>query len=123
MYRNIDHTVLNICLFPVLFFFSGLYYTDVLALLVVLYQYSTEWQRADDSLGHARSNMLSLLVLLPTALFALAVRQTNIFWVAIFCGGLRMVREVQRMTEETSRGWRAWDPPVAAAGLDGILCP
>jgi alpha-1,2-glucosyltransferase len=32
----LSHTVLNICLFPPLFFFSGLYYTDILALLVVI---------------------------------------------------------------------------------------
>lgn len=120
-YRNIDHTVLNICLFPVLFFFSGLYYTDVLALLVVLHQYATEWQQADDQLEHRRSNRGALLVLLPTALFALAVRQTNIFWAAIFCGGLRLVREIERTSDENSQNWKTWDPPVAVAGVEGII--
>src|SRR4051812_7721932 len=34
------HTALNIALFPPLFFFSALYYTDVISTLVVLLSYS-----------------------------------------------------------------------------------
>ncbi|KAF9893844.1 hypothetical protein FE257_010014 [Aspergillus nanangensis] len=41
----LSHTVLNICLFPPLFFFSGLYYTDVLALLVVIEAYNWDLKR------------------------------------------------------------------------------
>lgn len=112
--QSVDHTILNICLFPVLFFFSGLYYTDVLALLMVLYHFGEEF----GSIGSDTPRALSLLILLPTALFALLVRQTNIFWVAVFCGGLQVVRTIQ-LTTDNGQSWMTWDPPASTAALNG----
>jgi DIE2/ALG10 family. len=86
----LSHTVLNICLFPPLFFFSGLYYTDILALLVVIEAYN--WDLKRDSEGG-----ISGLVFLLVGLASLAFRQTNIFWVSLFLGGLQAVRTLRRV--------------------------
>ncbi|KAL4880432.1 tyrosyl-DNA phosphodiesterase-domain-containing protein [Aspergillus karnatakaensis] len=89
----LSHTVLNICLFPPLFFFSGLYYTDVLALLVVIEAYNWDLRRAQ-----LRSAPFETAVFLAFGVAALAFRQTNIFWVSVFFGGLRVVRRLRWVT-------------------------
>ncbi|KAI9368255.1 tyrosyl-DNA phosphodiesterase-domain-containing protein [Aspergillus egyptiacus] len=91
----LSHTVLNICLFPPLFFFSGLYYTDVLALLVVVEAYNWDLWRTSPP----RSSLLETVVFLGLGIAALAFRQTNIFWVAVFFGGLQTVRRLRRITK------------------------
>lgn len=80
-------TAANICLFPPLFFFSGLYYTDVLSTFVVLLAYwALTWRLYG---GHSKKhNMVSGLVIYVVGVIALAMRQTNIFWVGIFLAGL-----------------------------------
>ncbi|GAB1213618.1 glucosyltransferase [Aspergillus terreus] len=88
----LSHTVLNICLFPPLFFFSGLYYTDILALLLVVEAYNWDLKRAT-ALSTVPSRIVVFLLL---SLVALVCRQTNIFWVAVFFGGLQVVRSVER---------------------------
>ncbi|KAL4931307.1 dolichyl-P-Glc:Glc(2)Man(9)GlcNAc(2)-PP-dolichol alpha-1,2- glucosyltransferase [Aspergillus undulatus] len=90
----LSHTVLNICLFPPLFFFSGLYYTDVLALLVVIEAYNWDLSRT-----RKRSAPLETAVFLIFGVVALAFRQTNIFWVSVFFGGLRVVRTIRFNTK------------------------
>jgi alpha-1,2-glucosyltransferase len=97
--------VLNICLFPPLFFFSALYYTDVLALLVVVEAYIWDIKRTESSGGKktwsdALSGHVSLqsLVFLVLGLIALVFRQTNIFWVSVFMGGLQVVRTLRQNT-------------------------
>ncbi|KAL1953743.1 hypothetical protein VTO42DRAFT_2307 [Malbranchea cinnamomea] len=117
-------TVLNICLFPPIFFFSGLYYTDLAALLIVLYIYSYDLQRqhnADDSSLTGQSATLRFsffrqsMVLVVCGLLALLFRQTNIFWVAVFIGGLKVVRTLKSLsaeckaTETRAIAWRSWD--------------
>lgn len=87
----LSHTVLNICLFPPLFFFSGLYYTDILALLAVVEAYNWDLKRMS-GLGVAS---VPTLVFTGLGVAALAFRQTNIFWVAIFLGGLRVIRKLR----------------------------
>lgn len=77
------HTVLNICLFPPLFFFYALYYTDVSSTLSVLCVYHCYLQ------GHRKSLVVAGLV-------SLWFRQTNIFWTAIFMGGLDLVRSLKK---------------------------
>ncbi|KAL8788063.1 MAG: hypothetical protein Q9195_007477 [Heterodermia aff. obscurata] len=79
----LGHTVLNICLFPPLFFFYALYYTDVSSTLSVLCVYYCYLQ------GHRRSLVVAGLV-------SLWFRQTNIFWIAIFTGGLELVRSLKK---------------------------
>ncbi|KAL4871814.1 hypothetical protein BDV12DRAFT_183393 [Aspergillus spectabilis] len=86
----LSHTVLNICLFPPLFFFSGLYYTDVLALLVVIEAYNWDLKRTK----FAQTGVFVLF-----GLVALVFRQTNIFWVSVFFGGLQVVRQLRRVTK------------------------
>ncbi|KAJ5565741.1 Glycosyltransferase ALG10 [Penicillium sp. DV-2018c] len=95
---NLSHTVLNICLFPPLFFFSGLYYTDILALLVVVEAYNWDLKRdTDRDPGVApRNSIWETLGFLAFALGALVCRQTNIFWVSVFLGGLQVVRKIRK---------------------------
>ena len=80
-------TAANICMFPPLFFFSGLYYTDVLSTFVVLLAYwALTWRMyGGDSKKH---NMLSGVLVYCIGVIALTMRQTNIFWVGIFLAGL-----------------------------------
>ncbi|KAJ5569656.1 Dol-P-Glc:Glc(2)Man(9)GlcNAc(2)-PP-Dol alpha-1-2-glucosyltransferase [Penicillium hispanicum] len=124
----LSHSVLNICLFPPLFFFSGLYYTDILALLVVVEAYNWDLKRASRS-GYA---FLSTLGFLVFGLAALVCRQTNIFWVSVFLGGLQVVRKIRQSSKlcEPS-GYSSivkcglqnelYDPLVSQASLDDYL--
>ncbi|RAK93006.1 phospholipase D/nuclease [Aspergillus costaricaensis CBS 115574] len=120
----LSHTVLNICLFPPLFFFSGLYYTDILALLVVIEAYNWDLKRSSEG-GFAP---LSTLVFVVLGLVALVFRQTNIFWVAIFLGGLQVVRrlrlsskrcEASGFADIARAGWKneLYDPFVSDASI------
>ena len=79
----VGHTVLNICLFPPLFFFYALYYTDISSTLSVLCVFYCYLQ------GHRKSLVVAGLV-------SLWFRQTNIFWIAIFMGGLDLVRSLKK---------------------------
>lgn len=80
---ELNHAVFNICLFPPLFFFYGLYYTDVISALLVLMTYRFHLQRANKRLALA-------------GLASLLFRQTNIFWVSVFLGGLQVNRSLAR---------------------------
>ncbi|KAG4432984.1 hypothetical protein IFR05_011528 [Cadophora sp. M221] len=84
------HTALNIALFPLLFFFSGLFYTDVLSTCVVLRVYRLFLERR----GAYQNTSKGLIWLYLTGIVALWMRQTNIFWVAVFMGGLELVRTI-----------------------------
>ncbi|OGM43164.1 hypothetical protein ABOM_008844 [Aspergillus bombycis] len=119
----LSHTVLNICLFPPLFFFSGLYYTDILALLVVIEAYNWDLKR---STPNASASQTFVFILLGVA--ALAFRQTNIFWVAIFFGGLQVIRTLRRSAKtcqssnvaDIAKGGfknELYDPQVSEASL------
>ncbi|KAL5120186.1 glucosyltransferase [Pleosporales sp. CAS-2024a] len=80
------NSALNIALFPPLFFFSALFYTDVMSTLVVLLNYSILLSKRSVSSG-ILMNCLEIFV----AVVALFFRQTNIFWVAIFPAGLAVI--------------------------------
>ncbi|KAF9738615.1 hypothetical protein PMIN06_001970 [Paraphaeosphaeria minitans] len=80
------HTALNISLFPPLFFFSGLYYTDVLSTLVVLASYYMYLIQR-----RTHNYLLASLTTVIVGVLALLFRQTNIFWVAVFPAGLAVV--------------------------------
>lgn len=77
------HTTINVYLFPPLFFFYGLYYTDVLSALSVLYAYRCYLAKQHNRVVFA--GLLSLLF-----------RQTNIFWVSVFFGGLELCRTIPK---------------------------
>lgn len=92
------HTALNIALFPPLFFFSGLFYTDVLSTCLVLRTYRLYLERQG---VHERSAK-GLFWIYPTGMIALTMRQTNIFWVAVFVGGLEAIRTLKSDTTPQS---------------------
>lgn len=97
--------------FPLIFFFSGLYYTDVFSALTVMCTYAF-WQ---GSLQHGRGlTKFSLqAMILFTGLLSLASRQTNIFWVAIFPGGLQLVQTIKQNA-------RVHDPLISEAYFKGM---
>ncbi|KAF2013815.1 glycosyltransferase family 59 protein [Aaosphaeria arxii CBS 175.79] len=86
-----SHTALNICLFPPLFFFSGLYYTDVISTLLVLINY-----RVFLAGGAGNFTALKSVSTILMGIFALFFRQTNIFWVGVFPAGLAVVESLKR---------------------------
>jgi len=101
------HTAFNIALFPPLFFFSGLFYTDVLSTGVVLKMYGLFLQREGKG----------LVWLYITGMVALTMRQTNIFWGAVFMGGLEAVRSVKGNKSaafETEPAPRTWQEHVVS---------
>lgn len=127
------HSGLNIAFFPLLFFFSGLYYTDVLSTLVVLAAFWNTLVRMNTQANSWRSD--ALVVVLGVA--SLFMRQTNVFWVVVFMGGLEAVHaagalrppptrpgEFDRQTKikyylsKYSQG-EIHDPPLNAVSLDG----
>lgn len=80
------HTAINVIFFPPLFFFSGLFYTDVASTCLVLVVYTT-FLYSDSMAGG--------FGLFASGILALTMRQTNIFWVAVFMGGLEVVRTIK----------------------------
>jgi hypothetical protein len=84
------NTALNIALFPPLFFFSALFYTDVMSTLVVLLSYGMLVRKRT-----ASGNFLENLGTIVIGVVALFLRQTNIFWVAVFPAGLSVVEALK----------------------------
>ncbi|KAL9630276.1 MAG: hypothetical protein Q9164_006499, partial [Protoblastenia rupestris] len=114
------HSTINILLFPPLFFFYGLYYTDVLSVLSVLMTYYFHYQ-----------NEQNWVVIY--ALVSLFFRQTNIFWVGIYLAGLQLQRVLPRgrpsiefptrstIWDVIEGSWRhacIFDPLIKDAGFD-----
>ncbi|KAI1660663.1 glycosyltransferase family 59 protein [Daldinia decipiens] len=91
-------TGINVTLFPVLFFFSGLYYTDVLSTFVVLLAYINHLGRMYSDNPSTASNVRTIFL----GLLALSVRQTNIFWVVVYMGGLEIVHAIKTLCPETT---------------------
>ena len=101
----------SVAIFPLFFFFSGLYYTDLLSALtvVVTYVFWSASQRSGDS------RALYQALHFVSGLAALATRQTNVFWVAVYLGGLQVVKTVKREAGIT----RVHDPPMSEAFFEG----
>lgn len=97
------HTAINVGLFPLLFFFGGLYYTDVLSTGAVLAAWANHLARV----GTERSTVLRDLATVVLGLGSLGMRQTNVFWVVVFLGGLETVHAVK-----TLRPARVDQPPL-----------
>lgn len=85
------HTGMNIGLFPLLFFFSALYYTDVFSTLMVLFAFQNHLERVATK-GKPWRNDFFVIFLGVASLF---MRQTNVFWVVVFMGGLEAVEAVK----------------------------
>jgi alpha-1,2-glucosyltransferase len=92
------NTAFNITLFPPLFFFSALFYTDVMSTLAVLLSYSTLLKKRTAS-GSVIDNVNALLV----GVVALLFRQTNIFWVAVFPAGITVVEALKANAPSSER--------------------
>lgn len=100
--------------FPLLFFFSGLYYTDILSTFAVMVTYSF-WLAGSQAEGIGR--LVHQILHVVSGLMSLASRQTNIFWVAVFLGGLQVIETLKQRVGET----KIHDPPVADAYFEGQL--
>ncbi|KAM0432913.1 hypothetical protein ACHAPT_004618 [Fusarium lateritium] len=90
------HTAFNIALLPLLFFFSGLYYTDVASTAAVLLAYLNHLQR----LGRDQSSPLNDLLTIALGILTLFFRQTNVFWVVVYIGGLEAVHAIKTLRPE-----------------------
>ena len=176
------HTAVNVCLFPPLFFFSGLYYTDVGSTAAVIWFMTLMTTRsrlvrylskhlalslclavALSCIARGSILVMGVLFLLQTLLttsnplanvdsadvatevkptpawtllllgiLALTFRQTNIFWVAVFPFGLRVVMYFDRQrrlpeqsdTDTHDTSWvksDKWTPIVNDAGFSGEI--
>ncbi|RYP49505.1 hypothetical protein DL768_004808 [Monosporascus sp. mg162] len=132
-------TGFNIALFPVMVFFSGMYYTDVVSTLVVLAAYLNQLGRLGRAHTESFTESAPVVVL---GILALCMRQTNIFWVVVFMGGIEIVHRLRSLrpqpvetpsfstlTEQIKfYAWRyslgeIHDPPLNQANpLDLVLC-
>ncbi|KAL8297847.1 hypothetical protein RB600_002729 [Gaeumannomyces tritici] len=89
------HSGFNVIMFPAIFFFSGLYYTDLWSLVAVLNAYKIHLDRV----AHARDGLSvrRVAMALCAGIQALAMRQTNVFWVVVYLGGLQAVDAVKSL--------------------------
>ncbi|KAI1001832.1 hypothetical protein K3495_g6372 [Podosphaera aphanis] len=71
------HTAFNIALFPPLFFFSGLFYSDVLSTCSLLVGYKLYLTRRGSRNVIKSYNQLWIYIF---GIISLTIRQTNIFW-------------------------------------------
>ncbi|AEO70709.1 glycosyltransferase family 59 protein [Thermothielavioides terrestris NRRL 8126] len=114
------HTGLNIALFPVLFFFSALYYTDVVSALTVLVAYRNHLLRLAPQPPGLVSDVWTVLL----GVAALLMRQTNVFWVVVYMGGLEAAHVLRSVKPPA---WlqlaKLHDPPTNESGPeDWVLC-
>ncbi|KAI0406896.1 DIE2/ALG10 family-domain-containing protein [Xylaria palmicola] len=129
---------INIALFPVLFFFSGLYYTDPASTLIVLLAYANHLTRV----GTKQPSFLNDVYALTLGIITLGFRQTNIFWVVVYIGGLEVIHAIKSLKPESVKtpnfrtlseqiGFYAWryslgdihDPSLShTQPADVILC-
>jgi len=130
------NTALNIALFPPLFFFSALFYTDVMSTFAVLFSYSTFLRKSS-----SHGNLYDVLNAIVIGVIALLFRQTNIFWIAVFPAGLNLVDALKsnsillKRSDSSNVGallrqsWEeglVYDCPIQDAHLQGkpiTLCP
>lgn len=99
--------------FPMVFFFSGLYYTDVFSAFTVLCTYAFWQSSLQYERGLTKLSLQSLVLL--SGLLSLASRQTNIFWVATFPGGLQLIHTIKQNA-------RVHDPLISEAYFEGMSC-
>ena len=85
------HTAINIVLCPVIFFFSGLYYTDVASTAVVLLSLKHSLDRMNEDKLSWKSDLKTII----WGVCALLMRQTNVFWVVVCFGAWEAVHAVK----------------------------
>ncbi|KAK4184607.1 glycosyltransferase [Podospora australis] len=115
------HTAVNIGLMPVIFFFSGLYYTDVWSTLVVLQAYKHHLTRLAVRERPTITNDLLTIIWGITVLF---MRQTNVFWVVVYMGGVEAVHSLRSVKPAHNQEFwtKIHDPPLDKSGpVDWLL--
>ncbi|RMZ84942.1 hypothetical protein DV738_g330, partial [Chaetothyriales sp. CBS 135597] len=95
---------------PLVFFFSGLYYTDLFSALTVVICY-TFWSASAEATGGTKVAYQALHFAFGA--LSLLARQTNIFWVAIFLGGLQVLRTLRSFYQG-----QIYDPQISNAFLE-----
>ncbi|KAK4243927.1 glycosyltransferase [Corynascus novoguineensis] len=116
---NSYYTGLNIALFPVIFFFSALYYTDIISTLFVLVAYRNHLLR----LGPHPPSIFNDLWTVALGICALFMRQTNIFWVVVYMGGLEAVHVLRSVQPAAQTYYKLHDPPLNQSGPeDWFFC-
>jgi alpha-1,2-glucosyltransferase len=110
------HSAFNVALFPPLFFFSTLYYTDVISTLTVLLAYGAYLLKPKTGGGVMTD---ANAVLLGT--IALLFRQTNIFWVAVFPAGLAVVDALKVDTPSTASRSRDITSAIQSSWSEGKI--
>jgi alpha-1,2-glucosyltransferase len=110
------HSAFNVALFPPLFFFSTLYYTDVISTLTVLLAYGAYLLKPKTGGGVMTD---ASAVLLGT--IALLFRQTNIFWVAVFPAGLAVVDALKVDTPSTASRSRDITSAIQSSWSEGKI--
>jgi len=109
------HTGINIALFPIIFFFSGLYYTDVVSTLVVLIAFRNHLRRV----GPQSPDILNDIWTIVLGVVALFMRQTNVFWIVVYMGGLEAVHVLRLAQLATNKLTKLHDPPMTEANAEG----
>ncbi|KAI6801029.1 hypothetical protein KC332_g8140 [Hortaea werneckii] len=94
-----QHSALNMVLFPPLFFFSALYYTDIWSTLSVVVFY-VQMVNAHRSNMKATERFVRLVAL---GLISLTFRQTNVFWITVFPAAVTLVQHLDK-GQEAVRG-------------------
>jgi alpha-1,2-glucosyltransferase len=123
----------NIALFPPLFFFSALFYTDLWSVFWVLQTIETSLApEIDSERGFARTSKI-----VAFGVISLWFRQTNVFWVALFTAGMDTTRALKTIDarpltrqlgghdwlEIFTISWnerKVYDPPIEDADFQGI---
>lgn len=118
------HIAFNLCLFPPLFFFSGLYYTDVASTLFVLLFFKHFFNTHSRGMPSLLQSLVSILL----GLLSLSFRQTNIFWVAVFPAGFAVIGAIAERREQaravlgrSATVQASLRSVVAKAWQDGVL--
>ena len=111
------HTAFNVALFPPLFFFSALYYTDIASLISVLVCWNHFLRSHNGSLPAWRDDLLTIVY----GLLSLTFRQTNIFFVSILPIALLLVSKYDIGFKDRDAEEPLLDPPVRESHLDGKL--
>lgn len=93
------HSALNIALFPVIFLFSSLYYTDVMSTLFVLLAYLNHLLRQPPYVSLLIVRLVQDLLVVVLGVAALFMRQTNVFWVVVYMGGLEAVGALKTLNQ------------------------
>jgi len=110
------HTAFNICLFPPLFFFTGLYYTDVASTVSVM----ACWSHFIRVYMRGEPSFISGLTTVLLGLISLSFRQTNIFWVSLFPAAILITSKIDMGAEEgVDEDGGLLDPPVRESTVDG----